>query len=50
MLVQLWRALGLYWRTELSWEACRRATSGRGMYTVVKRDGFLYVEPWDPRC
>lgn len=50
MIKRFWRALMLYLRTELTWDTCRRATSGRGVYTVVRRDGFLYVEPWDPRC
>lgn len=42
---RLWRAVMLYLRSDLTWRCCRRATSGEVFY-IVRRDGFLYVEPW----
>lgn len=49
-LEHLAAALRLYWRTELTWHSCWRATGGSGAYRIVRRaDGHLYVEPWPER-
>ena len=41
----LLRALPLYWHSDLTWRTAWNVTAGRGPYCLVKRDGFIYIEP-----
>jgi len=45
LMRHFFRALSLYWHSDLTWRATRDATRPPSPFCLVKRDGFIYIEP-----